>query len=144
MIVYCDTSALVKLYILEMGSEKTNELRKEASILAACRISWAEMFAALARRTREHPEDESAIAEAGKAFRTDWPNYLIIDSSQDVVEQAGQLASAFALRGYDSVQLASALLLQRRLGDIITFACFDNRLNVAANLLGMHTPFLRN
>lgn len=42
MIVYGDTSAIIKLYITEMDSDKTNDLRTEATLFATCRISWAE------------------------------------------------------------------------------------------------------
>jgi hypothetical protein len=44
-------------------------------------------------------------------------------------------AEAFALRGYDSVQLAAAHILQEQFDLPLTFACFDRRLNQAARLL---------
>ena len=44
-------------------------------------------------------------------------------------------AEAFALRGYDSVQLAAAHNLQEQFDLPLTFACFDRRLNQAAQLL---------
>ncbi|MCU0530435.1 MAG: hypothetical protein MUD04_13360 [Cyanobium sp. Prado107] len=45
------------------------------------------------------------------------------------------MADAFALRPYDSVQLAAAHELQRCTGQPLAFACFDRRLNQAARLL---------
>ncbi|TAN80277.1 MAG: hypothetical protein EPN14_05425 [Gallionella sp.] len=67
---------------------------------------------------------------------------MSIAINQALVEQAGQLADGFALRAYDSVQLAAALFVQRRTQSPVTFACFDDRLNRAAALLEMQTPFL--
>ena len=46
------------------------------------------------------------------------------------------------LRGYDSVQLAAAYETGRILGAPTDFACFDLRLNKAAQVLGMQSVFL--
>ena len=51
------------------------------------------------------------------------------------METAGRFADGFALRGYDSVQLAAAYTLQRTTAQPLTFACFDRRLNQAAQIL---------
>jgi len=45
------------------------------------------------------------------------------------------VADAFALRAYDSVQLAAAHALQVNAEQPMTFACYDRRLNQAAQLL---------
>jgi predicted nucleic acid-binding protein len=50
MILFCDTSALVKLYIVEDGSDELKRLVQEAEAVAVCRIAWAEAHAALSRR----------------------------------------------------------------------------------------------
>ncbi|MCX8018677.1 MAG: type II toxin-antitoxin system VapC family toxin, partial [Rhodocyclaceae bacterium] len=101
MILYCDTSALVKLYIAEDGSAALRALADEARHIAVCRIAWAEMMAALARRAREAPGDAAAIDMLRLRLRADWPAYLIVEITQALVEQAGEYADLFALRGYD-------------------------------------------
>ena len=50
---------------------------------------------------------------------------------------AGDYADTFALRGYDSIQLAAAFEAGRVAESPICFACFDTRLNKAASVLGM-------
>ena len=137
MILFCDTSALVKLYILEDSSRDMQALAGAASAIAVCRIAWAEMMAALARRAREFPNDADAIEVVRKRLRTDWPRYVVVEVTQALVELAGEYADTFALRGYDSVQLAAARTLQDMAGEEIQFACFDTRLGKAARMLGM-------
>lgn len=137
MILFCDTSALVKLYILEDSSRDMQALAGAASAIAVCRIAWAEMMAALARRAREFPNDADAIEVVRKRLRTDWPRYVVVEVTQALVELAGEYADTFALRGYDSVQLAAARTLQDLAGEEIQFACFDSRLGKAARMLGM-------
>ena len=45
-----------------------------------------------------------------------------------MVELAGDYADTFALRGYDSVQLAAAQILKAGASEAFCFACFDTRL----------------
>jgi uncharacterized protein len=53
------------------------------------------------------------------------------------VELAGEYAEVFALRGYDSVQLACASQTAKMTQGMVCFASFDLRLNKAAAALGM-------
>ena len=137
MILFCDPSALVKLYILEDSSREMQTLAGAASAIAVCRIAWAEMMAALARRAREFPNDADAIEVVRKCLRTDWPRYVVVEVTQALVELASEYADTFALSAYDSVQLAAARTLQDMAGEEIQFACFDTRLGKAARMLGM-------
>jgi predicted nucleic acid-binding protein len=137
LILLCDTSALAKLYILEDSSREMQALAGAASAIAVCRVAWAELMVALARRAREFPRDADAIELVRKRLRTDWPKYVVVEVTQALVELAGEYADTFALRGCDSVQLAAARSLQDMVGEELRFACFDIRLGKAARMLGM-------
>lgn len=137
MILFCDTSALLKLYIVETGSEIVKGWVAKAEAVAVCRVAWAEAHAALSRRAREVIEDAPVIEQAKAALARDWPHFLVMDADQMLVERAGDYADTFALRGYDSIQLAAAFETGRIAQSPICFACFDVRLNKAAGILGM-------
>ncbi|MDD5385527.1 MAG: type II toxin-antitoxin system VapC family toxin [Gallionella sp.] len=137
MILFCDTSALLKLYIVEAGSEVLKARVVEAEAVAVCRIAWAEAHAALSRRAREVPGDAPVIEQAKAALAQDWPRFVVMEVDQALVERAGNYADTFALRGYDSIQLAAAFEAGRIAQSPICFACFDARLNKAADVLGM-------
>jgi predicted nucleic acid-binding protein len=137
MILFCDTSALVKLYIVEEGSDALKAQVSSAEAVAVCRIAWAEAHAALSRRARDVPQDALIMEQAKAAVAKDWPRLVVIEIDQPLVERAGEYADTFALRGYDSIQLAAAYETGRISGLPIFFACFDTRLNKAAKLLGM-------
>jgi uncharacterized protein len=92
-------------------------------------------MAALARRQREDPISGHDLDQARRHLIQAWPSFLIIEVSQHVVETAGHFADAFALRGYDSVQLAAAHALHVNAGQTVIFASDDRRLNQAAQLL---------
>lgn len=139
MILFCDTSALVKLYIKEEFSDAMQTLAGSAIAIAVCRIAWAEAMAALARRVRENPADAEVIEAIRARMRADWPRYAIVEVTQQLMELAGEYADTFALRGYDSVQLAAARTLQEAANEELHFACFDIRLQKSAKVLGMLT-----
>ena len=139
MILFCDTSALVKIYIAEPHREEVLDGVNRANAVAVSRIAWAEFHAAVARRTRQAPIDAAALSKVRHAFANDWPHYVVLEIDQAVVERASDYAEAFALRAYDAVQLATASKLQERTGEQTLFACYDHRLNKAANILDLET-----
>ncbi|MDN5869534.1 MAG: type II toxin-antitoxin system VapC family toxin [Nitrococcus sp.] len=142
MIVYCDSSALIKGYIDEANTPDVVALLAAAEHIAVCRIAWTECHAAFARRFRHASVTEQAIATARADFARNWPGLVVIEVSQSVVERGGDYADTFALRAYDAVQLAAAHELALSLGEAVTFACFDRRLNKAAKVLGLIMPFV--
>ncbi|QPN71803.1 type II toxin-antitoxin system VapC family toxin [Synechococcus sp. CBW1108] len=135
MLLFCDTSALIKLLIDEPDSAQIHQASERAGVIAACRMTWAEAMAAMARRQREDSTSADEIDLARQRLIKLWPSFTIVEVSQQLVEAAGRFADGFALRGYDSVQLAAAHELRLTFGESVTFACYDRRLNQAAQLL---------
>ena len=135
MILFCDTSALVKLLVHEDQSDLLLQISTRAEAIGVCRICWAEVMAALARRQREDPISGDDLDKARQHLIQAWPSFLIVEVSQGVVERAGHFADVFVLRGYDSVQLAAAHELHDKGGQPVIFACDDRRLNQTAQLL---------
>ena len=114
-VYYLDTTTLVKRYAQETGTEWVIALADAAAQdLYTVRVAGPEMIAALFRkaRTKEAPLEEAK--RAADNFREDWlAQYLILEVSASVTSLAMDLAEKHALRGYDSVHLAAALLLQK-------------------------------
>jgi uncharacterized protein len=137
LILFADTSALVKLYVVERGSAEVQAAVGRCSALAVTRITWVEMMSAFARRARE----QSVAAEKLNTCRTrltaDWPQFFVLELTPALAHQAGELAETFGLRAYDSVQLAAVQALQLQQADEVHFACFDSRLRKAAAVLGV-------
>jgi len=135
VILFCDTSALLKLFVDEIGSDSMAKARSDSEAIAVCRITWAESMAAFAQRSRVKGANQAGLAQAKSRFENTWSNFVISEVTQPLVEKAGMYAEAFALRGYDSVQLAAAHNLHEQFVLPLTFACFDRRLSQAAALL---------
>ncbi|MEA1051752.1 type II toxin-antitoxin system VapC family toxin [Lamprobacter modestohalophilus] len=115
MTLFCDTSALIKLYVREPFTEEMLAAADAARALAVCRIAWAEAIAALARRLRESPADAAVIDSVRERLRNDWSDYLIVEVTQALVALAGDYADTFALRGYDKRPAVAAQTLSASL-----------------------------
>jgi len=132
MIVYLDTSSLVKLYVEEDESSKVDVLVKSSEVTATSLLAYAEARAAFARRFREKAFTTDEYNRLKEFFDKDWSRYLILSVTGDMIRLAGDLAEKHALRGFDSIHLASALTLRQELSSPIVFSCFDDNLQKAS------------
>ena len=134
MIVYFDTSALVKRYIAESDSKAVLELWKNASLAASSQLLCAEMLATFARKRREQPTLN--LGPIQRTFREDWSTLYQIAIDDDVNDRVEARLPKHSLRGADAVHLASALLVRDFAQDQVTFACADSALVNAARAEG--------
>ncbi len=112
--LYLDSSALIKHYQNEPGTEALNaRLRKEAKGLRSVFTSvltYAEVHATFARRIREKllsPEEAAAVKDE---FDADWVLSISpIELGTGVLALVRDLVTGFPLRGADAIHLASAL-----------------------------------
>lgn len=128
MIVYLDASALVKLYVAERGSKQTAELTARAEVVATSLISRAEVAAALAKAVRIGLLDSETARQAQRVFATQWVDIARVPVTEALVSRAEGLAWDYALRGFDAVHLACALMWQESVGTAVTLATFDRQL----------------
>jgi predicted nucleic acid-binding protein len=114
--IYLDTSAIVKRYIHEDGTNWIINLTSYATghDLYIVRLAGPEMSAALFRKARRGQVSVADAVKAASSFRVDWQQqYRIIESGPYVCDLAMDLAERYTLRGYDAVQLAAAIVLQQ-------------------------------
>lgn len=137
MILYLDTSAIVKLYVDEDGSPLVRSAVQAAEVVATSRVAYAETRAALAAASRQGRIAEAERAVAAAAFRADWRSFCVVHVTQELVELAADLAEEKALRGFDAIHLASAVFLLQRTGQVVRFLAWDRRLNQAAAEMGL-------
>ena len=138
MRLYLDTSALVKLYVVEEGSSLVRKSVEEAETVATSLVSYVEGRAAFSRRRREgilSVTDQNRIV---RDFNDEWKRYFVIDVTNPLVNNAAKLAELHGLRGYDAIQLASAEFFREKIREAVTFGCWDSRLETAAGRQGLH------
>lgn len=112
MILYLDTSALVKLYVEEEGTETVQRAVDVAESVATSAVAYPEARSAFARLERDGhltPEEHDATVAA---LDRDWPSYEVVDVTRGIAGVGGALAARHLLRGFDAVHLASAMVIK--------------------------------
>jgi len=137
VILYLDTSAVVKLYATEPGSAETERLVTASRQVASSLIAYDETRAALARKFRMRQMKQNEFNARKDEFELHWAGFFKLPVDARVVRLAGELAERFGLRGYGAIHLATADQPYRQTRSPIRFACFDSALNAAASRLGL-------
>lgn len=139
MIGYIDSSALVKKYIGEPGSDRVENLFREVVSVLTSVLTELELVSFAERAKRESkidsPEYRRIIAAFERDFQDGAISVLAID--HDVLRNARRLIRQRRLRVQDAIQLASALSANRLAGGEIVFICADRSLLEAARLEGL-------
>lgn len=138
MILYLDTSALVKRFVLEEGSTDVNTLISTADLVGSSLITQVEMAAALGKAARMQWIDQLAAETAYRDFINQWQYFTRLLISQVLIERASLLSLQFGLRGYDATHLASAKFWQESLDEEILLATYDKELWTVAQMIGLH------
>jgi len=137
LILYLDTSALVKLYAEEEGSGLVRQGVRDSDLIATSLMAYAEARSALARKSRSREISRAALTKCKREFDRDWLRLHRLPVDETLVRKAGELAEEHALRALDALHLATADSLHIALRDAVIFACFDDALNGAAEARGL-------
>lgn len=137
MILYLDTSSLVKLYVEEEGSQAVRDQISAAEAVATSHIAYAEVRAAFARKQQEGELSQEEYERILDDFHKEWGTYLAIRVSEAIIALAGDLAERHGLRGFDAIHLSSALALRDEVKSYIAFSSADERLQAAAKAEGL-------
>lgn len=136
-ITYLDTSALIKRYIQEPGSEALLAAWSTFTVYGSAVIIHVEVSAALSKARRLGALDHQGAQLAWQAFLRDWEKLSLVNISLSVVNRASSLAWEHGFRGYDAVHLAAALTWQDGMRDTVQLCTFDHQLSRAAKLVDM-------
>lgn len=141
MILYLDTSALVKLFVPEAHSEAVRAAVAAGSVVATQLLAYAEACSAFARLS-EARADESLFQRLRDELDAHWPEWEIVQVEERLVRRAGELCARYRLRGYDSVHLAAAERIRGVSSGYadFRFGVFDTNLARAAR--GLNLPLL--
>ena len=141
MILYLDTSALVKLFVPEAHSETVRAAVAAGSVVATQLLAHVEACSAFSRLA-EARADKSLFRRLRRELDARWTEWEIVEVEEHLVRRAGEFCARYQLRGYDSVHLAAAERVHgasRGYADF-RFGVFDANLARAAR--GLRLPLL--
>jgi uncharacterized protein len=138
--LYFDSSALVKRYCAEEASEEVLASWRQAKVRSTSTVAYAEILAAIQRKVRLGGLASAGARKASRAIEQDWPGLLQVQVSDELRPAIRAVLRRHALRGFDAIHLASALLLRDRLAGEVGFLCYDQALAAAARKEGLSSP----
>lgn len=145
MILFLDSSALVKNYVREGGTSAMQTKLRATEISFASQITFAGCLYAFQRKFRSGEMDRVAFQQASDDFLRDWKTKLSV-LEVDAKTMASVPALVTTLRSADAIQLSSALWLEeacrldpRRFGGrtAVEFAASDEHLLEVAARWGL-------
>ena len=140
---YLETSALVKLYVRESGTERVLALanRTAENRLAILGLTQVELRSAVRRRERNGEIPPLVASQLLETFKRHLETRFVSQTISDfVLDVASALIDRHALRAYDAVQLAGYVALRSSTGtDVPVFVSSDYALLEAARLEGIPT-----
>lgn len=139
MIVYADSSVLVKRFVREVGSENVRDLLGHGREIATSALARVEIRSAVARQVREGLLDAGGAARVLDRVTRFLATVVVVEPRGRVLDLAGELVGRRPLRAYDAVHLASALRLANESQATVVFACADVALLAAASAEGLRT-----
>lgn len=135
---FLDTSALVKIYHQETGTEKVLELYKSRKNIVISQLSKIEFIATIHRKFREKEINGKTVRVLLEKFEFDMEDKLeLLIFSSAVVDEASRLLCVYArteaLRSLDGIQLAFFGVYCE---GVDVFVCSDARLAKVAKSEG--------
>ncbi len=135
MILYIESSALVKVLLAEEEAEIAVSLWEDADEVTTSRLTYPEARAAMAAAARDGRMSSARHRTAKRRLDARWEEFDIIELVPRIAATAGDVAERSRLRGGDAVHLASALAVAR--GEFI-LATWDRELATAAVRSGLN------
>lgn len=137
---FFDTSALVKLYVQEAGTDRLLSLveNQSESQLAVLALSSVEARSAIRRRERAGDIDPQTAEAILQDLREHLDILFVRQPLNDaLIDLASDMVDRYGLRAYDAMQLAGCLVVASSASQAPTFVCSDLRLLEAARSEGL-------
>jgi hypothetical protein len=126
--LYVDSSALVKRYVAEDGSDRVDAILLADPDWVTGGQTYVEVSLALQRRLGVAEHDIAL-----DAFEQDWPRTFVVALDEVVIRRAAALGMASGSRSLDALHMADA---ERAGGRSMPVSTFDVRLAHAVRSLG--------
>jgi uncharacterized protein len=132
MIHYLDSSALVKRYVAESGSDSVMSLVESDQKIAVSWLAVPETLSAFARRAKGGSISKGDLASIRNQFELDLQRFMIVQVSGAPINGIEKLIARHALRGADCIHLSTALWLSKATKSPVVFVASDGELLAAA------------
>jgi uncharacterized protein len=125
MRLFFDTSALLKKYISEIGSDNVDKLFMSAQEIFVSTIAQIESISALKRLVIEKEITETNYEDIKNEITQDFQFFNVIDLNNEIINSSIEMIDKYQLKSLDSIQLGTAIVLRK---EISYFVACDQKL----------------
>ncbi len=136
--IYFDSSALVKRYLREVGSESVNAILLSEETIVTSKLAYPEILSAFMRKHRAGELVRKSLRSVIDQFESDWKHFFIVEFHDDLFPTIKALIEKYPLKGADTVHLSSALWLKHTAREGVKFVASDLILLKAAESENLH------
>jgi predicted nucleic acid-binding protein len=136
--VYMDTSAYLKLFISERGSEDALVQARRSKLLSSA-ILPVECVSALSRRHRLGEIEDAVLETLLKTIKKHILSVEIIRITDEILNKAEDVCLRSEARAMDAIHIASALVFQESAGINVGFITSDTKQAESVRITGMKT-----
>ena len=127
----------MKRYFREPYSDDVLSRWKSATQIVTSSVAYAETMASMYRKKRETDLADTLIRKIADIFHQDWESFIRVEVNDRLNGYIDRVVERYPLRGFDTIHLASAIVIHERLPEDFVFACFDDKLARAAQPEGL-------
>lgn len=128
MIIFFDTSALIKNYIEETGSEIVKQCIHQSTSVIVSSTTKIECFSVISRMMSNNEMTDEEANYLHQQIVTDFLSFEVIPLNETLENIALEIVKKYQLRTLDAIQLASALNAHH----IQHFYASDTKLKIGA------------
>ena len=136
MIYFFDTSALIKRYVQEEGSNIVDNLMESADEIFISAITRIESISAARRLLEERSLSKSDFNVFKDNLASDFPFFTVVDFSEYIEKKAIELIEKYQIKTLDAIQLAGCLAVKEDIDNLVTS---DVKLARTASDVGIDT-----
>jgi uncharacterized protein len=114
LVIFCDTSALLKRYRAEQGTDTVMRLFTRVSKVVLAQTTRSEALSALNFHVLHGNADRAECDAKLSEMALDFEDFQISELSDDVEKKVAVLAAKYGHKALDNIQLASALAAKPR------------------------------
>ncbi len=110
MVIFIDTSSLIKRYVEEDGSDVIDRYFSDNDIIYISPITPIEIRSALKRKKREHTVDKQTYETAIQLWDLDINNFMGIEFNKELVSRVIEIVELYTVKTLDAIQIGSCII----------------------------------
>ncbi|MBY0436008.1 MAG: type II toxin-antitoxin system VapC family toxin [Cyclobacteriaceae bacterium] len=119
MIYFFDSSALLKRYLIEKGSDAVSTLLENAQAVYVSATTQLECMSAFHRLLQSHHLDKKGFLQIQKEILVDFTFFQFIEFDESIRRISLEILGKYPLRTLDTIQLASAIHVQEEISSFV-------------------------